>query len=123
MVMNTQIAVPDGWTARSTGRWYCSRTTLKRLLLLLLAFQMIDALATHFLVGSGLVTEGNAWIAGVVSDGYFIWFKLVLTLLCATALYGLNYRFPAITTVAAGGIVAFYTVVLGLNLGVVLTVL
>ena len=123
MLMNAHIAVRDARMPLSRWRWDGSRATLKWLLLLMVVFQMIDALATHFLVGGGIVSEGNAWVAGVVSDGDFVWFKLVVALLCAGALYILNYRLPRVTTVAAGGIAAYYMVVLGLNLGVVLTVL
>ncbi len=75
---------------------------MKYLLGLLITFEILDGLLTHFLVRGGLAREGNPFLLPLVGEANFLRLKVVGVLLCALILWDVYKRWPrvALTTTA-----------------------
>ena len=75
---------------------------MKYLLGLLITFEILDGLLTHFLVRGGLAREGNPFLLPLVGEINFLILKVVGVLLCALLLWDVYKRWPrvALTTTA-----------------------
>ena len=93
-----------------------------RLLLLMFGLEMVDAVVTHFLVGSGHIQEGNPLMASIVGDGNFVLLKVAGVLVCLPVLLALYRRIPRLATVTVSSVIVFYGAVITWNLGALLAV-
>ena len=75
---------------------------MKYLLGLLIAFEILDGVLTHFLIKGGLAREGNPFLLSLVGETNFLILKVVGVLLAALILWDIYKRWPrvAITTTA-----------------------
>ncbi len=91
---------------------------MKRLLGLLIVFEISDGLLSHFLIRNGLAREGNPLLLPLVGETSFLILKVVGVLICAVILWDVYKRFPRIALTFTSCFVAFYWVVLLWNLSV-----
>ena len=91
---------------------------MKYLLILLSGFEISDGIATHFLVGNGLVQEGNPLMEPMVREGNFLLLKVIGVLLCVLILWSMYQRFPNLALITTSTVVMFYGAVIAWNLGV-----
>ncbi len=75
---------------------------MKYLLGLLIVFEILDGVLTHFLIRNGLAREGNPFLLPLVGEANFLILKVVGVLLAALILWDIHKRWPrvAITTTA-----------------------
>ncbi len=81
---------------------------MKYFLALLGSLQIADGLLTQFLVGSGVVKEGNPLVEPLVLGGDFLLLKVAGAIFSVAAIYFIYRLFPRLALTAASGIVAFY---------------
>jgi len=93
---------------------------MKYLLILLCWFMVADGIATQTLVRSGLVREGNPFMASAVGEGHFLLLKVVGVLLCVWILWGMYRHIPRTTLITTSCVVVFYWLVMFWNLGIFL---
>ena len=91
---------------------------MKYLLLGMSGLEISDGVITQFLVGNGLIQEGNPLMKSIVREGNFLMFKVVGVLLCLLILWKIYRHFPRLTLIATSSVVLFYGVVLVWNLGI-----
>jgi hypothetical protein len=90
------------------------------LLALVLAIQIVDAVATHSMVTVGMVTEANPFVSSLIHQGLFLPFKLVGLVISAGLLWLIWHRFQRIALTLMMGIVCFYALVLVWNVSTLL---
>ena len=91
---------------------------MKYLLGLLITFEILDGVLTHFLVTDGLAREGNPFLMPLVGETNFLILKVVGVLLCALILWDIHKKFPriALTTTACFVILYFGIVIWNFSL-------
>ena len=82
------------------------------LLALVLAIQIVDAVATHSMVTVGMVTEANPVVSSLINQGLFLPFKLLGLVISGGLLWLIWHRFQRIAITLMIGIVCFYGLVL-----------
>ena len=90
------------------------------LLALVLAIQIVDAVATHSMVTMGMVTEANPIVSRLINQGLFLPFKLLGLVVSAGLLWFIWHRFQRIAITLMTGIVCFYGLVLVWNISTLL---
>jgi len=90
------------------------------LLALVLAIQIVDAVATHSMVTMGMVTEANPIVSRLINQGLFLPFKLLGLVVSAGLLWFIWHRFQRIAITLMIGIVCFYGLVLVWNISTLL---
>ncbi len=90
------------------------------LLVLLGGLEAVDGLMTHFLVGGGLVQEGNPLVLYMLREGSFPLLKVTGILLTLLILWRLYRYIPQFTLLVTLSIVVFYFTVLAWNLTVII---
>lgn len=84
---------------------------MKYLLGLLITFEILDGVLTHFLVTNGLAREGNPFLMPLVGETNFLILKVVGVLLCALILWDVYQRYPRVALTATAGFATFYFVI------------
>jgi hypothetical protein len=87
----------------------------------LVALVVADGLLSQFLIGSGLGTESNPFIAGWVSDSNFLYMKLAGALLCALILWDVYKSRHRLAILASLVFVTLYTGIVYWNIIVFIT--
>jgi len=91
---------------------------MKYLLILLSGFEILDGVATHFLVNNGLAREGNPLMESIVMEGDFLLLKVIGVLICVFILWGMYKHVPRVALITTSSVVVFYGAVMAWNLGV-----
>ena len=81
------------------------------LLLVLVAFVITDGVLTEFLIGMGIATEGNAFLAPMVGSLGFMLLKVFGAMVCALVLWDIYTRNPKLATVVAWLATAGYGII------------
>ena len=84
---------------------------MKYLLGLLIGFEILDGLLSHFLIRGGLAREGNPLLLPLVGDANFLILKVVGVFICALILWDVYKRFPRLAIACTSCFVIFYGVV------------
>jgi len=84
---------------------------MKYLLGLLIAFEILDGVLTHFLIRGGLAREGNPFLLSLVGETNFLILKVVGVLLCALILWDIYKRWPRVALTTTACFVTFYVVI------------
>ena len=84
---------------------------MKYLLGLLITFEILDGVLTHFLVEDGLAREGNPFLMPLVGETNFLILKVVGVLLCALILWDVYKRYPRVALVTTACFTTFYFVI------------
>ncbi len=95
---------------------------MKYLLGLLVGFEILDGVISHFLIRGGLAREGNPFLQPIVGEVNFLVLKVVGGLLCALILWDIYKRFPRVALISTSCFVVFYVAIVFWNLGVFLVV-
>ncbi len=93
---------------------------MKYFLGLLGGLQVADGLLTQFLVGGGIVKEGNPLMEPLVLGGSFLPLKVAGAIFSVAVIYFTYRLFPRLALGAASGMVAFYSAVAFWNILVLL---
>jgi hypothetical protein len=75
--------------------------TIKRLLIAMVVFVILDGVLTEYLIASGGVWEANAFLAPLVGRTGFMLLKVFGALICALILWDIYTRNQKLATVAA----------------------
>jgi len=81
---------------------------LKYLLGLLVGFEILDGVTSHFLIRSGLAREGNPFLLPLVGETNFLIIKVVGVFICALILWDIYKRAPKLALITASIFVTFY---------------
>jgi len=84
---------------------------MKYLLGLLIGFEILDGVLTHFLIRGGLAREINPFLVPIVGEANFLVLKVVGVLLCALILWDIYKRLPKVALIVTSVFVAFYGVI------------
>ena len=84
---------------------------MKYLLGLLIAFEILDGVLTHFLIRGGLAREGNPFLLSLVGETNFLILKVVGVLLCALILWDIYKRWPRVALTTTACFVTLYVVI------------
>jgi hypothetical protein len=84
---------------------------MKYLLGLLIGFEILDGVISHFLFQHGLAREGNPFLVSIVGETNFLVLKVVGVLLCALILWDIYRRYPKVAIIATSCFVVFYGVI------------
>lgn len=84
---------------------------MKLLLGLLIVFEILDGVLTHFLVRDGLAREGNPFLLPLVGETNFLILKVVGVLLCALILWDVYQRWPRVALATTAGFVMIYATI------------
>ncbi len=103
-----------------TLSWLPAHLTIKHLLVVMVALSAADALASQSLIALGLGYEGNPFLRGL-SGGGFLVVKLAGAVLAALILWDIHRRQPGVAVTAAALLVAFLTLIVYWNVGILLT--
>lgn len=90
--------------------------TMKCMLALMGGLGIWDGMITHFLVGNGLVREGNPLIAPIVGESNFLLLKIIGAIISALLLWHIYKRFPILALATTSSVVIFYGAVMIWNL-------
>jgi hypothetical protein len=82
-------------------------------------FQIWDGIITSIFVEKGIARESNPFMINLVSNGDFLWFKIVGALILCTALFAIGKYFPKLTLAISSSITAFYLAVIIWNFTVI----
>jgi hypothetical protein len=85
---------------------------MRYLLVLLVVFVISDGFLTEFLIGRGLVREGNPLLQPLVGDTGFLVLKAAGALICAVLLWDIYRRFPRVAMTATWCFVVAYGAIL-----------
>jgi len=91
---------------------------MKYLLGLLVGFEILDGVLSHFLIRSGLGREGNPFLQPIVGEVNFLILKVVGGLICALILWDIHKRLPGVALITTSCFVVFYAAIVSWNLGV-----
>lgn len=91
---------------------------MKYLLGLLVGFEILDGVLSHFLIRSGLGREGNPFLQPIVGEVNFLILKVVGGLICALILWDIHKRLPRVALITTSCFVVFYAAIVSWNLGV-----
>ncbi|MFC1969278.1 DUF5658 family protein [Chloroflexota bacterium] len=94
---------------------------MKLLLGLLIVFEILDGVLTHFLVRDGLAREGNPFLLPLVGESNFLILKVVGVLLCALILWDIYKRWPRVALATTGFFVTVYAAIVLWNASFFLT--
>ena len=86
-------------------------------LMLLFTLMLADALITEYLVNSGLASEGNPFMQGPLSGGYFMPVKIIGAWLSALILASIHRHNPKLAAAVAWAFVVVYCVTVYWNIG------
>lgn len=89
---------------------------MKRLIVLLAALVIADAMVTEFMVGNGFGREGNPFLEGLVGEKAFILLKIGGALLVAFLLWDMYKRWPKLAVIGASGMAFCYSAIVIWNL-------
>jgi len=81
---------------------------LKYLLGLLVGFEILDGVMSHFLIRGGLAREGNPFLLPLVGEINFLIIKVVGVFICALILWDIYKRFPKLAVITTSIFVTFY---------------
>ena len=81
---------------------------MKYLLGLLITFEILDGVLTHFLIRGGLAREGNPLLMPLVGETNFLILKVVGVLLCALILWDVYKKWPRIALTTTACFVTLY---------------
>ena len=95
---------------------------MKYLLGLLIVFEILDGLLTHFLLRNETLVEGNPFLQPLVGEANFLLIKVLGGLLCALILWDIYQRHPWLATITTSCCAMFYAGIVGWNLGLFLFV-
>ncbi len=84
---------------------------MKFLLVLLIVFEILDGVLTHFLVRGGLAREGNPFLLPLVGSTNFLILKVVGVLLAALILWDIYKRWPRVALATTGFFVTAYVAI------------
>ncbi len=84
---------------------------MKYLLGLLIGFEILDGVISHFLINGGLAREGNPFLTAIVGETTFLVLKVVGVLLCAFILWDIYKRYPRLAMIATSVFVVAYGVI------------
>ena len=90
---------------------------MKYILGLLVGFEILDGVISHFLIRSGLAREGNPFLQPIVGEVNFLILKVVGGLLCALILWHIYKRYPKLALISTSCFVVVYAVIVLWNLG------
>jgi hypothetical protein len=82
------------------------------LLIMMIQFQLLDGIMTQIFVRNGLVKEGNAFVADLITKGEFLITKFIGLIICVLILWFLYKIFPRLIYAATTLIVIFYSAVI-----------
>jgi hypothetical protein len=91
--------------------------TMKYLLIIMVAFVVLDGLLTEYLIASGGAREANAFLAPLVGEGIFMLLKIVGSLFCALVLWDIYTRNQKLATVATWIAMVGYGLIVVWNTG------
>ena len=100
--------------------WLPASLTIKHVLVVMVALSAADALASQSLIALGLGHEGNPFLRGLAGGGFLL-VKLVGIMLAALLLWDIHRRQPRMPVTAAVLLMAFLTLVVYWNVGILLT--
>ncbi len=103
-----------------TLSWLPAHLTVKHLLVVIVALSAADALASQSLIALGLGYEGNPFLR-ILSGGGVLLVKVAGAALAALFLWDIHRRQPRVALTAAGLMVAFLTLIVYWNVGILLT--
>ncbi|HUV57007.1 MAG TPA: DUF5658 family protein [Dehalococcoidales bacterium] len=81
---------------------------MKYLLGLLVGFEILDGVMSHFLIRGGLAREGNPFLLPLVGEINFLIIKVVGVFICALILWDIYKRFPKLAVITTSIFVTFY---------------
>ncbi len=81
---------------------------LKYLLGLLVGFEILDGIMSHFLIRGGLAREGNPFLLPLVGETNFLVIKVVGVFICALILWDIYKRARKLALISASIFVTFY---------------
>jgi hypothetical protein len=84
---------------------------MKYLLGLLIGFEILDGVLSHFLIKDGLAREGNPFLVSIVGEVNFLILKVVGVLICAFILWDIYKRFPRLALISTSCLLALYVVI------------
>ena len=87
------------------------------MLMLLAGLMLADGLITEYLVVSGLALEGNPFMQGPLTGGYFMPVKIAGAWLSALILASIHRHTPKIAAVVAWMFIAVYAGIVYWNIG------
>ena len=88
---------------------------MKYLLVVTVAFVILDGLLTELLLDGGLAWESNPFLQGWVGDAGFMVLKILGALLCAFILWDVYKRFPRVALVTTWIAVVGYGIIVVWN--------
>ena len=92
---------------------------MRLLLILLILFQIVDAVFTRWAVTENLVREWNPFVVSLATDWHFLIIKISGALVSALVLWSIYLRFPKTAILGTSSVVAFYGLLLVWNSGIV----
>lgn len=84
---------------------------MKYLLGLLIGFEILDGVLSHFLIRGGWAREGNPLLLPLVGETNFLILKVVGVLVCALILWDVYKRFPKVALTFTSFFVIAYGVI------------
>jgi hypothetical protein len=85
------------------------------LLAMMAQLQLWDGIMTQAFVANGLARESNRLAAHMLSQGNYLPLKIAGIVICATLLWFIGKRFPALTALTASIVCIFYLAVIAWN--------
>ena len=89
---------------------------MKYLLGLLIGFEVLDGLLTHFLVRRGVGEEANPFLRPILLGDHFLLFKVCGGILAVFLLWRIYKRWPRVALICTSFFVVFYEVIVVWNL-------
>jgi|MudIll2142460700_1097286.scaffolds.fasta_scaffold174932_2 hypothetical protein len=86
-------------------------------LMLLAGLMLADGLITEYLVNSGVASEGNPFMQGPLSGGYFMPVKIIGAWLSALILASIHRHNPKLAAAVAWAFIVVYCVTVYWNIG------
>jgi hypothetical protein len=90
---------------------------IKNLLIVMVAFVVLDGLLTEYLIASGSAREANAFLAPLIGGLGFMLLKIVGSLVCALVLWDIYTRNQKLATISAWIAVVGYGLIVVWNTG------
>jgi len=95
---------------------------MKCLLGLLVGFEILDGVLTHFLLERETLVEANPFLQPLVGEANFLLIKVLGGFLCALILWDIYQRHPWLALITTSCCTIFYAGIVGWNLGLFLMV-
>jgi hypothetical protein len=91
--------------------------TMRNLLIILIAFVILDGVLTEYLIATGRAWEANAFMAPLVGQTGFMLLKVFGSMFCALILWDIYTRNQKLATIAAWVAAVGYGIIVVWNAG------